>query len=293
MTPRRWQGLARRVLNRPAYLAYRCRWVSRYGIEMNVAHSGGAATNKASTCLHERKSVLRLCLLALLAGALLSGCSHHRYAHILKDHDGDMVGSHDAGAAVWNPLVDEAVARMLSRCPPKVQQVGFAPGAEFDPATGLPLEGSAATPGVSTVCFIGIENKSAEELHDFKDQLYERIDSEINGAPHFRTVSRRMVDAALLETRLRPDALFVPGNRDLFAASLGRQGMPIDTLMYATITSGTTDRNDSTQRDYLLTLEMVNLHNGEYVKESAKIRKGYHKTRAGKWWNFGLGQGDG
>jgi hypothetical protein len=246
----------------------------------------------------ETKHMTRLCLYALIAGefvAILSGCANHRYAHIMKDDAIDMVGSHDAGAAVWNPLVDEAVAKLLSRCPPSVQQVGFSPNGMIDPATGMMVSESPTSPmpGVSTVCFVGIENKSAEEMADFKDQLYERIDSQINGAEHFRSVSRRMVDAALFETRLRPDALFLPANRDVFAASLGRQGMPIDTLMYATITSGTTDRNSSTQRDYLLTLEMVNLHTGEAVKESATIRKGYHKTRAGKWWNFGLGQGDG
>jgi len=248
----------------------------------------------------EKKHMLRLCLMALFAGeivALFSGCANHRYAHIMKDDAIDMVGSHDAGAAVWNPLVDESVARLLSRCPPSIQQTGFSPETMVDPATGLSVAAAPpiqpGPPGVSTICFVGIENKSAEDLNDFKDQIYERIDSQINGAPQFRSVSRRLVDAALLETRLRPDSLFLPGNRELFAASLGRQGMPIDTLMYATITSGTTDRNSSSQRDYLLTLEMVNLHNGEYVKESAKIRKGYHKTRAGKWWNFGLGQGDG
>ena len=199
----------------------------------------------------------------------------------------DMVGSHDAGAAVWNPLVDEAVSKILSRVPPAVQQVGFESQVPTDPATGLPV------PGVSTICFVGIENKSAEELVDFKDQLFERIDSQINGAPQFRSVSRRMVDAALIETRMRPDSLFLPENRAIFTSALGRQGTPVDMLMYATITSGTTDRNSSTQRDYLLTLEMVNIHTGDYVKESAKIRKGYHSTRAGKWWNFGLGQGDG
>ena len=102
-----------------------------------------------------------------------------------------------------------------------------------------------------------------------------------------------MVDAALVETRLRPDSLFLPENRAQFAAALGRQGAPVDYLLYATITSGTTDRNKTTQRDYLLTLEMVNLHSGDFLKESATIRKGYSKTRAGKWWNFGLGQGDG
>ena len=233
---------------------------------------------------------IRLCLAALVAGELLlvqAGCAGHRYAHIMKDSSIDMVGSHDAGAAVWNPLVDEAVAKILTRVPPAVQQVGFESQAPINPATGQPM------PGVSTICFVGIENKSAEELIDFKDQLYERIDSQINGAPQFRSVSRRMVDAALIETRMRPDSLFLPENRSIFASALGRQGTPVDMLMYATITSGTTDRNSSTQRDYLLTIEMVNIHTGDYVKESAKIRKGYHKTRAGKWWNFGLGQGDG
>ncbi len=238
----------------------------------------------------QQKVSTRFCLVALVAGELLvtmTGCAGRRYAHIMKDDAIDMVGSHDAGAAVWNPLVDEAVAKILSRCPPAVQQVGFDSQVQIDPTTGQPLA------GVSTVCFVGIENKSAEEMLDFKDQLYERIDSQINGAPQFRSVSRRMVDAALVETRLRPDALFLPDNRAIFASALGRQGAPVDMLMYATITSGTTDRNSSTQRDYLLTIEMVNLHSGEYVKESAKIRKGYHSTRAGKWWNFGLGQGDG
>jgi len=239
---------------------------------------------------------IRVCLAALIAGELFlflllvsvsSGCAGRRYAHIMKGNDIDMVGSHDAGAAVWNPLVDEAVAKMLSRCPPAVQQVGFESQMPIDPTTGQP------TPGISTICFVGIDNKSVEEMLDFKDQLYERIDSQINGAPQFRSVSRRMVDAALIETRLRPDSLFLPDNRAIFASALGRQGTPVDMLMYATITSGTTDRNSSTQRDYLLTLEMVNLQSGEYVKESAKIRKGYHSTRAGKWWNFGLGQGDG
>jgi hypothetical protein len=267
---------------------------------MNVKVFPIASTDGGRSIRPERKQMLRLCLIALIAGeivALFSGCANHRYAHIMKGDAIDMVGSHDAGAAVWNPLVDESVAKLLSRCPPTVQQTGFSPAAIVDPGTGMEIPGAGPllpdALGVSTICFVGIENKSAEDLNDFKDQIYERIDSQINAAPQFRSVSRRLVDAALLETRLRPDSLFLPGNRESFAASLGRQGMPIDTLMYATITSGTTDRNTSSQRDYLLTLEMVNLHNGEYVKESAKIRKGYHKTRAGKWWNFGLGQGDG
>lgn len=221
----------------------------------------------------------------------LAGCAH-QYGHILARSDKDLVGSHAAGAATWNPLVDEAVAKLLGRCPPAIQPVAFE-GFDYS-VNGSEAVGSALAIGPANVCFVGIENKSAEEIGDFKDQLYERIDMRLNANETFRGISRRMVDAALVETRLRPDSLFLPGNRSLFAAALGRQGAPVDYLLYATITSGTTDRNSSSQRDYLLTLELVNLNSGETLKESAEIRKGYSKTRAGKWWNYGwFDQADG
>ena len=41
------------------------------------------------------------------------------------------------------------------------------------------------------------------------------------------------------------------------------------------------------QRDYLLTLELVNFETGKTEKESAEIRKGYHKSRLGKLRNYG------
>ena len=234
-------------------------------------------------------------VLTLVAATLAVGCASHQYGHILASNDQDLVGSHAAGAATWNPLVDQSVAKLLGRCPPAIQPVGFE---GQDPTLAATIQngtiGSALATGPATVCFVGIENKSAEELADFKDQLYERIDAQLNTAETFRGVSRRMVDAALVETRLRPESLFLPQNRAVFSAALGRQGSPVDYLLFATITSGTTDRNKTSQRDYLLTLDMVNLHTGESIKESAEIRKGYNKTRAGKWWNWGrFGQADG
>ena len=148
------------------------------------------------------------------------------------------------------------------------------------------LTGEDGMPMKKTVCFVGIENKSAEDLGDFKDQLYQQIDSKILESQTFSNVSRRMVDAALFETRLRPDSLLVPSNMQLFTQVLSRQGAPIDHLLFATLTSGTTERNSSKQRDYLLTLEMTNVHDGTYDKQSAEIRKGYHKTAVGKLWNY-------
>ena len=239
--------------------------------------------------------------IAMLASAtaVATGCAGRQYSHLLASDDTDMVGSHAAGAATWNPLVDQSVAQLLSRCAPVSHQDSQAAAMQAGQVSGFELASHQAassnlTGGPTTVCFVGIENKSAEELFDFKDQLYERIDSQVNSAEMYRGVSRRVMEAALHETGLRPDSLYLPANRQAFAAALGRLGSPIDYLLYARITSGTTDRNASTQRDYLLTLEMVNAATGDYVKESAKIRKGYHKKRTGKWWNYGwFGQADG
>jgi hypothetical protein len=246
-----------------------------------------------------------LCAIAAFASLSMVGCASSQYGHLLASKDKDLVGSHSAGAATWNPLVDEAVAKLLGTCPPLIQPASFAghtsigsapidsPAIDSAPI-GSAAIGSALVSGPASVCFVGIENKSAEELGDFKDQLYERIDSQINSSDTFRSVSRRMVEAALRETRMRPDSLYVENSRRLFTASLNRQGVPVDYLLYATVTSGTTDRNQNSQRDYVLTVELVNVHTGDYVKESAEIRKGYSKTRAGKWWNYGwFDQADG
>ncbi len=221
----------------------------------------------------------RRAFLQQTAGAMLAtvvgtavGCRSHQFGHIIHDDQPDLVGSHAAGAAVFNPLIEEAVGKLLARQTEPIQEAGYS-GAE-----------TIATP--KTICFIGVENKSIEELGDFKDQIYEQIDTMLVQSKTFNPVSRRMVDAALRETRLRPDALMLPNNMQLFSTVLQREGQPIDYLLYATLTSGTTMRNSSEQRDYLLTLELVNVHTGAYDKESAKIRKGYHKTRAGKWWHY-------
>ena len=127
---------------------------------------------------------------------------------------------------------------------------------------------------------------SIEELGDFKEQIYEQIDAQILASPHFQPINRRYVEAGLFEARLRPDSLFMPQNMQKFTAAMQREGHPFDYLMFAKLTSGTTDSNGDYQRDYVLTLEVVDVQSGTYDKESAKIRKGYHKSRLGKWRNY-------
>ena len=219
----------------------------------------------------ERREFLRLGSMVIGGGlTTLAGCRGHQYGHIVADNQADMVGSHTAGASTFNPLIDESVAKLLGR---QEDHLHMASARDGSPAT-------------KHICFIGVENRSAEEIGDFRDQIYEQIDTQILQSPGFTPVNRRFVDAALYETRLRPDSLFLEQNRQIFTAALQQQGQPFDYLLYARLTSGTTQNNQDTQRDYLLTLELVNIETGQYDKESAKIRKGYHHTRAGKWKNY-------
>lgn len=223
-----------------------------------------------------RSSVLGCGRLFLALGTVagVSGCRGRQYGHVLNDQQADMVGSHAAGAETFNPLIDESVAKLLGRQDTVFQPVSHN---ELPP----PME-------LKSICFIGVENRSMEDLGDFKDQIYEQIDAQIASSQKFRPISRKYVEAALRETRLRPDALVIPENQRTFAAVLEQAGQPFDYFLYATITSGTTRDNSSYQRDYLLTLELTNLRTGQYDKESAKIRKGYHKSRWGKIWEYGL-----
>jgi hypothetical protein len=211
----------------------------------------------------DRRSFVRTGLAAW--AACFFGCRGNQYAKVMHPGDKEMVGSHQAGGETFKPLVDEAVSSLLGR------QVA---SREVGPQ-GLP-------PPPLRICFVGVENKSAEELGDFKDQIYEQIDQRIVASQVFQPVSKRFVDAGLMQTRLRPDLLMVPENMRIFTATMEQMQQPFDYLLYAKITSGTTRENKDYQRDYLLTMDLVNIHNGQYDKQSATLSKGYYHSRIGR-----------
>ncbi len=199
------------------------------------------------------------------------GCRSNQFARVKKPGETDMVGSHQAGAETFKPLVNEAVTCLLARHNQGEMAVQQVSGPEPIP------------PGPMRICFVGVENKSAEEIGDFKDQIYQVIDQKILESHVFQPISQRFVEAGLMEARLRPDQLMIPENRRIFSAVMEQQGQTFDFLLYATLTSGTTRENKDYQRDYLLTLEMVNVQNGQYDKESATLTKGYHHSRTSRW----------
>lgn len=209
--------------------------------------------------MHARSFIGLLSAVALSLSMIGTGCRHHTHAKVLRPDKKDMVGTTGAGAETFKPLVDTAVCSLLDRHASGIQSVGTPPA------------------GPMRICFIGVENKSAEEIGDFKEQIYEHIDEHIEHSHVYHPISKRYVDAALRDTRLRPDELFLPKNMRAFAASLEQQGQPVDYLLYAKITSGTTRKGHDMQRDYVLTLELVNVQTGDYDKESAMIRKKYDR----------------
>ena len=224
--------------------------------------------------MDRRRFFHNLCLSA--SGLILTvqtGCRGHQYAHVLKESDRDMVGSHTAGAETWEPLIQASVSELLGR-----------------EMNGVTLTSHEGEPCKKRICFLHVDNRSSEEIGDFGDQIYQKIDTIINKSDVFELVNVRAVKAGLQQAGLRPDDLYVPNSRRRFTAVMEEQQEPIDYVLYATITSGTTRSNKKDyQRDYLFTLELVNIKTGKTEKESAEIRKGYHQTKLGKLRNYGAG----
>jgi hypothetical protein len=206
---------------------------------------------------------------------ILNGCRGKQFGKVLQPGDKQMVGSHAAGSETFKPLVEEAVGNLLAR------HAGHAP--QVMPAsTGGP---ETIGRGPMRICFVAVENKSAEEIGDFKDQIYQVIDTRIVESHEYEPINKRFVDAGLQQTRLRPDQLFVPENMRAFVTIMEQQGQPFDFLLYATLTSGTTRQNQNYEREYVLTMEMINVRTGSYDKQMATLTKGYHKTRLGRAFN--------
>lgn len=194
------------------------------------------------------------------------GCRSSQKGFVLKDNDKDLVGSHAAGAETWEPLICETTSKLLGR-ESQILMTSAAQGIESTK---------------KRICFVGVKNDSAEELADTKLMIFRKINSTVNESDVFELINRNFVEAGLRECGLRPDSLFVPANRRKFVAVMEQQNQPFDYLLLATVNSETTKDNKSTQRNYRLTLELVNMDTGKSTDESAEIRKGYHKSKLQK-----------
>lgn len=192
----------------------------------------------------------------------------------MHNNEMDKVGSDQAGAEVYNPMVRHAVGKLLSRAAVEpIRQVGFE-------------QGMTAMPPKRKVCFISLENASMEELGDFKEHIKTAILEGISQSDQFEIVSDRAVTAGLRALNYRPDDLFMKENMMMFTSAMGSGGNPVDYLLFAKITSGTTQDNKDMQRDYKLSLELVDTQTFVPIIESMPMRKEYSRSVKGKIGNW-------
>lgn len=183
--------------------------------------------------------------------------------------EANKVGSNQAGAEVYNPIVRSTVDKLLARAAaePVIQQTAM------NEPMSLPKR---------KVCFISLENASVEELGDFKEHIKQTILEGISQSDQFEIVSDRAVESGLRALSLRPNDLFMRENMMMFTSAMGSNGEPVDYLLFGKITSGTTQDRKDVQRDYKLSLELINTKTYVPIIESTPMRKEYNNSVKGK-----------
>lgn len=123
------------------------------------------------------------------------------------------------------------------------------------------------------VAFVGIQNKSAEELAEHRESVYDRISTTLTNSHRFRMVSRDQVEAALREIGARgPEDLFLEAKRSRFLSVLGVTGLAPEFLLFAKVTSESTGSGTARARVYQLTLELAESKSGEIVIRKSERR---------------------
>ncbi|MFI5401504.1 MAG: penicillin-binding protein activator LpoB [Planctomycetota bacterium] len=188
----------------------------------------------------------------IVIACLAFGCNNPK-GRVKSGDEGDLVGSKTAGAETYNALIEEATRKLLN-----------AEAARFP-------DGS-----VRKICFVGIENKSAEELGDIRDSTNEIIETVLFQAKRYDMIGQRYVTHVLQVTGMRAEDVFLQEGLEKFVSVLRKEGQDPDYLLWAIYTSLSTTGEKERQRDYLLTLELTDARSGRLMqKETAKVRKAY------------------
>ena len=188
----------------------------------------------------------------VLLVCLAFGCNNPK-GRVKSGDEGDLVGSKTAGAETYNALIEEATRKLLN-----------AEAARFP-------EGE-----VRKIAFVGIENRGAEELGDIRESTNQIIETVLFQAKRYDMIGQRYVTHALQVTSMVAEDLFLKGGRERFVGILRDEGQEPDYLLWAVYTTLSTSGEKERQRDYLLTLELIDAATGRLMqKETAKVRKAY------------------
>ncbi|MCI0651735.1 MAG: penicillin-binding protein activator LpoB [Planctomycetes bacterium] len=192
------------------------------------------------------------------AAALLAGCIDT--ARMKSPGEPGLVDQKKAGTVTYDIVVKEAVEKLLAKHHSKVVDGGQ---------------------GKFWVAFIGIDNKSAEEMGDHEAAVYQRIGEVLVNAGYYRSISMRFINTAKRAAGLAdPEELFLREPRERFISVLQKEGQTPDYFIWGVLTSQTSKHSGvftkTKERRYRFDMEMVDAHTGEIVsQESHEVDKEY------------------
>ena len=190
-----------------------------------------------------------------LIGLGLGGACGGPSGRVKDPSEANIVGSRRAGAEVYRPTVKAALDSLLGQ-----------------------YRGEVRAQGKRTIAFIGVENKTREELRDILDAINQTVETTLTESGIFTVVGQEFVEAAIREIGGRREQLFLAKGREDFKSVLGKQGIVPDYLLFAKLTSMTTEAEAEREVFYQVTLDMLDANTGEKIasKVSESI-KGYTK----------------
>jgi hypothetical protein len=190
----------------------------------------------------------------LLAIYLLAACGQPK-GRVKEGDEGDLVGSRTAGAETYNRLIADATRKLLESAANKQSGRGN---------------------DILKIAFVGIENRGSEELGDIREATNQEIETVIFQAKRYDIIAQRYVSHALKTLGMQAEDIFLKNGREDFVGVLRQEGQTPDFLMWAVYSTQSTSGEKERQRDYLLTLELIDAASGRIVeREMAKVRKAY------------------
>ena len=196
--------------------------------------------------------VAGLALAALGLGG--SGCAGPS-ARMKSEDEGTLVDVRKGGTETYKKLIHDTVVALLEE-------------------HRVNLQGAAEKP---LVAFVGVENKSSEELGEFRTAMNNEITTALVNSRYYSIISMRAVDAAKRESNIRNiEDLATRANREAFMSVLNRDGAPPQYLLVGSVTTMTSRGNKEKERVYQLTLEMMDSSSGVIqTMKQEEVRKAY------------------
>jgi len=193
-------------------------------------------------------------LVALAAAFVAAGCAGPS-ARVKSGDEGDLVDTRRGGTETYKELIRKGVSELLSE-------------------HRITLGNSAEK---VMVAFVGVENRSSEELGEFRASMNNEITTALVNSRLYSMLSMRAVDAAKRESNIRSvDDLTTARPRAAFLSVLNKDGQGPQYLLFGEVTTMTSSGNAAKERTYQLTLQMMDSSNGVIQSQkTVEMRKEY------------------